>query len=257
MGGHSGTFAPHVTIPTLGYRIPDPPLRTSFVATNAVALAVLFATASVVRTGLPLSRLYPWKASAAFGAMLLLALGFVGKHHPFTRFGPANQATTARALLVALVASFMGEPGLPSIAAAAAALTVAVAGLDGVDGWLARRSRMASDFGARFDMEIDALLVMVLSVLAWQYRKAGPWVLASGLVRYGFLAAGWLRPWLARPLVPSRRRQTICVVQIVALNLAIVPVIPAAASAVLAAIALALLLYSFAVDVAWLWRQPV
>ena len=180
-----------------------------------------------VRAGLPLSGLYPWKASAVFVAMLLLAAGFVGAHHPFARFGPANQTTTVRALLVALVAGFVGEPGLPSVAATAAGLTLAVTGLDGVDGWLARRSRMASDFGARFDMEVDALLVMVLSILAWQYGKAGPWVLASGLLRYGFLAAGWLRPWLARPLIPSRRRQAICVVQIAGLNLAIVPAIPA------------------------------
>ena len=44
--------------------------------------------------------------------------------------------------------------------------------LDGVDGWLARRSGIASAFGARFDMEIDALLILVLAVLAW--RSARP-----------------------------------------------------------------------------------
>jgi multidrug efflux pump subunit AcrA (membrane-fusion protein) len=38
--------------------------------------------------------------------------------------------------------------------------------LDGVDGWLARRHEIASRFGARFDMEVDALLILALSVLA-------------------------------------------------------------------------------------------
>jgi phosphatidylglycerophosphate synthase len=239
----------------LSWRFPDAPLRTSFVATSAAALAALIGTASVARAGLPLSTLYPWKSGAIFGAIILLAVGRIGAHHPFRRFGPANQTTTVRALLVALVAGFVSEPALPSIAATAAALTLAVTGLDGVDGWLARRSRMNSDFGARFDMEVDALLVMVLSMLAWQYGKAGLWVLLSGLLRYVFLVAGWLRPWLARPLMPSWRRQAICVVQIAALNLAIVPAVPATASAWLSAVALMALVYSFTVDVAWLWQQ--
>ena len=39
---------------------------------------------------------------------------------------------------------------------------------------------MASAFGARFDMETDALLLLVLAALAWQFDKAGAWVLASG-----------------------------------------------------------------------------
>jgi hypothetical protein len=55
--------------------------------------------------------------------------------------------------------------------------------------------------------------------------------------------------------MPSRRRQAICVVQIAGLNLVIVPAIPAGASALLAFVALAALIYSFTVDVAWLWRQ--
>ena len=63
---------------------------------------------------------------------------------------------------------------------------------------------MASAFGARFDMETDALLIQVLAILAWQYGKAGPWVLVSGLLRYLFVAAGWVWPWMREPLFPSR-----------------------------------------------------
>jgi phosphatidylglycerophosphate synthase len=239
------------------WRLPRTSLSGSLAATNSVALAALLVSSSVLRTVLPLGALYPWKTAATFIATLAIAARFVAAHHPFTRFGPANQATTVRALLVALVAGFLGEPGLPSQAAAAAALTVAVAGLDGVDGWLARRSRMASAFGARFDMEVDALLIMILSILIWQFRKAGPWVLASGLLRYAFVVGGWARPWLTRPLPPSRRRQTICVLQIVGLTVALAPAVPSPVSAWIAAIALASLVYSFAVDVVWLWRRRV
>ena len=76
------------------------------------------------------------------------------------------------------------------VAALAMALATVVAVLDGIDGWLARRTGMASDFGARFDMETDAALIMVLALLAWQFGKAGVWVLASGLLRYALRRRG-------------------------------------------------------------------
>ena len=237
------------------WRLPDAPLRSSAVATKLTALVTLIVVATIARTGLPVSALYAAKASAAFAAVMLLSLGFLQQHHPFTRFGAANQITTVRALLVSLVVSLIGEPRLPAIAASAAAASVIVTLLDGVDGWLARRNRIASDFGARFDLEIDALLILALSILAWRFEKAGVWVVLSGVLRYAFVAAGagWTR--LKAPLPASRRRQTICVFQIVALTMAIVPAIPPAISAPLTAVALAALGGSFLIDTVWLWRR--
>ncbi|PYR47231.1 MAG: hypothetical protein DMF89_19515 [Acidobacteria bacterium] len=105
----------------------------------------------------------------------------------------------------------------------AVAIALVVVLLDGVDGWVARRTRTASAFGERFDLETDAALILVLAILAWQYGKAGPWVLLSGLLRYLFVAAGWLWPWMGAPLASSLRGKTVCVVQIVALIVAIAP----------------------------------
>ena len=48
------------------------------------------------------------------------------------------------------------------------------------DGPAARRSGIASRFGARFDMETDALMILVLAVLAWRWDRAGAWVLLPG-----------------------------------------------------------------------------
>ena len=237
------------------WRLPDAPLRSSVVATNLSALFAVIVVATIARAGLPVSTLYALKAAAAFAAVMLLSLGFLQQHHPFTRFGAANQITTVRALLVSLVVSIIGEPRLPAIAASAAAASVIVTLLDGVDGWLARRNRIASDFGARFDMEIDALLILALAILAWRFDKAGAWVVLSGALRYAFVAAGARWSWLKAPLPRSRRRQTICVVQIVALTTAIVPAIPPGISAPLAAVALAALGASFLIDALWLWRR--
>ena len=74
------------------------------------------------------------------------------------------------------------------------ALTAVALVLDAVDGWVARRTETASALGARFDMEVDAFLILVLSV--YVARSAGAWVLAIGAARYAFVAAGWLLPWL-------------------------------------------------------------
>jgi phosphatidylglycerophosphate synthase len=102
-------------------------------------------------------------------------------------------------------------------------------------------------------MEVDAFLIMALSVLAWRDGKAGVWVIASGLLRYLFVAAGWIWPWMERPLEPSRRRQTVCVIQIVSLIVVVSPIAGPPFSAIAAGAALAVLVWSFAVDTRWLY----
>jgi phosphatidylglycerophosphate synthase len=197
---------------------------------------------------------YPWKAAALFAVMLAAARSFVGGH-PFPRLGPANLVTIVRAMLVALMAGLIGEPETERVAATAAAIAVSATLLDGVDGWLARRSRMASGFGARFDMETDALLILVLSVFVWQHDKAGAWVLGCGLMRYVFVAAGWLLPWMAGPLTPTLRGKTVAVVQVAGLTVALLTIVPPAIGTGIVGVTLAALTWSFAVDVRRLWEQ--
>jgi phosphatidylglycerophosphate synthase len=204
---------------------------------------------------LTLTGLYPVKTAAVFGAILVLALTHLRPHHPFPCIGPANYVTAVRAALVSLVAGLVGEPSTRTLAAAAVAVSALAIALDGLDGWLARRTRLASAFGARFDMEIDALLILMLSLLTWQHGKAGAWVLASGLLRYAFVAAGSIWTWLRRPLVPTVRARAVCVVQVLGLMLALLPAVTPPASARIAVISLAALAYSFAVDILWLWHH--
>ena len=202
-----------------------------------------------------LSPLYPVKAGAAIAIIAIVAAGGRKRHHPFARFGPANQITALRAVLVSLTLALVGEPHSNALASAAVALGVLVMVLDGLDGWVARRTSMVSEFGARFDMEVDALLILVLSILAWQYGKAGAWVLLSGLLRYLFVASGWLWSWLRAALPSSRRGKIICIVQIAGLTAAVSPLVEWPGSALIAAASLGALAYSFAVDVVWLWQR--
>jgi phosphatidylglycerophosphate synthase len=229
-------------------------LRESFLTTQAIALVAVIGLGQLAGRALQLSDWYPIKASACFTAMMLFAAGYLREHHPFADFGRANQITTGRAVLVALVVALVFETPIPMAAASAAAAAFVATSLDGADGWLARRTRMESAFGARFDVEIDALLIQVLAILAWQHGKAGPWVLMSGLLRYLFVAAGALWPWMGRPLAPSLRGKTICVIQLVVLMIVLLPPLTPRWSARLAAAGLLVLSYSFLVDTLWLWR---
>ena len=116
--------------------------------------------------------------------------------------------TLTRATLVggvtALVADSFGRPApVPPLVA----LTAVALVLDAVDGWVARRTGTASALGARFDMEVDAFLILVLSVYVAQ--SVGAWVLAIGAARYAFVAAGWLLPWLRGPLPPRYWRKVV------------------------------------------------
>lgn len=225
-------------------------------AITALALGlVLAAPAGALSAWAGLSAAYLPKALAVFGAGVALVLATLPAGHPHARFGPANQVTLARLALAALLAGLLGERAAPLVAWVVVVVGACAAVLDALDGPLARRTRLASAFGARFDMETDAVLMLALATLAWQLGKAGPWILLAGLLRYLFVGAGRLRRWLERPLPPSTRRKTACVVQIVALVVCLAPIVPHPASAAVAGGALALLVYSFAADVAWLRRH--
>lgn len=192
--------------------------------------------------------------AAVLGTYLMVALP-VACCHRRRALTPADRVTLARALLVALLAGLL--PWASVLEAQAGWLTAAAAvalGLDGVDGAVARRTGMATEFGARFDMELDAALLLVLCAWLVAIERTGSWVLAIGGLRYAFLAAGALWPVLRRPLPRSWRRKAVCALQGVVLTACLAPLLaPLAVPA--AALALALLVYSFGADVAWLLRR--
>jgi len=133
----------------------------------------------------------PWPigvvALGSFGALLVDARG---AWTPTGRFGAANLVTALRLLLVSLlsVALHRAAGGL------LAALVLATLVLDGLDGWLARRAGLASPFGAHFDMEVDALLVLTVSAELFFSRRFGWWILSGGVLRYFYVLCVALWP---------------------------------------------------------------
>lgn len=169
-------------------------------------------------------------------------------------FGWANGVTAARSTLVgvvtALVAtSFTAPVPVPLLVALA---SVALA-LDAVDGWLARRTHTESELGARFDMEVDAFLLLVLS--AYVARGLGWWVVTIGLLRYAFVVAGWFLPAMRATLPPRYWRKVVTATAGIALTLAASALFPEWVNLAVTSIALALLLESFGRDVVWLVRR--
>jgi phosphatidylglycerophosphate synthase len=100
----------------------------------------------------------------------------------------AGGVAIANLLTLVRLGIVLGLPALLSSLPRAGfvALVVSLLVLDGVDGRVARARSEVSKVGASFDMETDALTVMVLAFLLWHVESIGPWVLIAGLWRYGY-----------------------------------------------------------------------
>ncbi|MDM0111209.1 CDP-alcohol phosphatidyltransferase family protein [Variovorax sp. J22R133] len=234
-----------------------PALRRDARRDASLCLLLLVALACCASALGPPTAWFVAKAVIVFAAACGFMLRELHRHAPHARFGAANRVTLGRLGLIALLAAEVGEPLVDPVTTAWAAIVVATTAalLDALDGPLARASGLASEFGARFDMESDALLVLVLCLLVLHFDKAGAWVVAAGLMRYAFVGAAWRWRWMARPLPPSQRRKAVCVAQITCLIVCLGPIIDTAWSEALAAVSLSVLTASFAIDVAWLRRH--
>ena len=173
---------------------------------------------------------------------------------PAARLTAASWVTLARATLAVAVAALAADSFTHDIPVALLVTLAAVAlVLDLVDGWVARRTGMATELGARFDGEVDAFLILALSV--YVAPECGWWVLAIGAARYLFLAGEWLLPWMRAPLPPRRWRKLVAATQGVVLTVAAAGVLPRALTQALLLAALALLTASMCQCTWWLWRR--
>jgi phosphatidylglycerophosphate synthase len=224
------------------------------------AVGVELAAAASVQLGLLLAlwvminlRPVGWLAALLYTTVILALLGWAAYRSSAGALGLANRVTLARAILVggvtALVVDAVG--GHRHVVVLVALSSVALV-LDAVDGRVARRTGTVTRLGARFDMEVDAFLILVLSVAV--ASTVGLWVLAIGAMRYAFVVAGRAVPSLRAPLPTSTARKTVAAIQGVVLVVAASGLPPAWLTTALVGAALALLTWSFGRDVVWLWR---
>lgn len=163
--------------------------------------------------------------------------------------GPADRITLFRTVLiggVTAMAVLSLLTGHPLCRWAVVELSLAAIALDGVDGYVARKTRTATPEGARFDVEADAALILVLSITV--AATVGWWALLIGLMRYAWVAVSWLRPALRHPLPFSHLRRGIGLMQGLVLSLVLIPGVPSGATTMITAISLLALAGSFSRD---------
>jgi phosphatidylglycerophosphate synthase len=198
-----------------------------------------------------------WLVGIAFG--VATCAGLVHGLHRAGRaaLGPADKVTLARAILVGGVAALAVDSLIrPVPVTMLVGLTIGALLLDAVDGYVARRTGTCSDLGARFDMEVDAFLLLVLSV--YLMPQVGGWVVAIGAMRYAFVLGIWALPWMRTTLPPRYWRKVVAATQGVALVVGSAGVLPHSLTVAGLLVALLLLSESFGRDVVWLWlERPV
>jgi phosphatidylglycerophosphate synthase len=213
---------------------------------QVLLLAVLAGTAGLGAAGAVVGGACAVTMAAALARGLARARG--------DRLGPASWVTLARATLAVAVAALVADSFAHDTPVALLVTLAAVAlALDAVDGWLARRTGTATALGARFDGEVDAFLILALSV--YVAPAYGAWVIAIGAARYLFLAGEWLLPWMRAPLPPRRWRRMVAAAQGIVLTVAAAEVLPRPLTQALLVAALAALAASVGECAWWLWRR--
>lgn len=226
-----------------------PPVRPGPV----IGLFVQFAMLALLSAAVGLGHA-GWAAGIGYAVGLCVLLTRAMHTAGLVAFGPADLVTLTRAALAGGVtaltaASFAGGIRVPVLVA----ITVVALVLDAVDGKVARRTGTATAFGARFDMEVDAFLILVLS--CYVAPAAGWWVAAIGAMRYVWVVATWVLPWLRGQLFPRYWRKVVAAIQGIVLVTAAADVLARPVALVALAGALALLTESFGRDVVYLWRR--
>jgi phosphatidylglycerophosphate synthase len=236
---HADKLAGKVALPTIRVAALLGMLAT------AVLLGVVSATAGLDVVG--------WITGLLAGSAAAALLVTARARSDQPAIHPADWVTLTRALLIAGVAGLVaGSFGRPVPITALVTLSAVALVLDAVDGQVARRTGTATAVGARIDGEVDAFLILLLSIVV--SRDYGSWVLAIGAARYAFLLAGWLIPWLRAPLPPRSWRKVVAAVQGVVLTVAASGVTSRLVGMIAVAVALLLLAESFGHDVVWLYR---
>src|SRR6266540_3639333 len=164
-----------------------------------------------------------WLAGTAYGVVTCAALTRGMRRSGVAELGPADWVTLTRSTLVGGVAALtVGSFDRTAPAAVLATLAVMALVLDGVDGQVARRTGT---------------------------------VTAIGAMRYAFVMATWVLPWMRGSLLPRYWRKVVASTQGVVLVFAVADVLPRPLAAAALAASLALLIESFGRDVGWLWQH--
>lgn len=145
--------------------------------------------------------IYGWSSLFLAVATISFLVFIVSNRRSWQSFGWwggwANVITVLRLLLIALV--MWQSAALHDYVIFVMGIVALVA--DGLDGYFARKYHTVSAFGDCFDKETDAFFVLAYSVVIYEKDLAGEWILMPGLLRYMYVIL--LSVVKIKPEVPS------------------------------------------------------
>lgn len=218
--------------------------------TTACAGLVIAGVMSAVLAGAhPTSTTTVWIAAVVGPLPALLATVVLLCRRPRSST-PADRVTLGRAVLAsgcAAITVMVVVGAAPARTWWLLCLVVPTLLLDRVDGIVARRTGTVTPAGASLDMEVDAVVLLVISVAV--ASDVGRWVLLIGAMRYLYVIAAWARPELRGTLPRSTFRVAAAALQGVALAVAIAPVVPVTLAHAVLLLALGMLVASFVSEI--------
>lgn len=241
--------------PTAGVR-----LRVEWALSLLAALALLVVGEGLVGSAVGDAAADRWCLVA--GAVLAYELWFLRRHLPTNgepdgplreSLGPANALTVVRGGLYAAAGGFLLVPPTAGVRWVPGLCYGVGAALDFADGWVARRTGRRSVLGERLDLAFDTLGFLVVPLVGVAWGRLPPWYLALGLARYCFRAGEAYRRCRGRPVAPlpeSRVRRPLAALQMAVVTAALLPVLPARTTVLLATAAMVPSLLVFGRD--WL-----
>ncbi|WP_338128488.1 CDP-alcohol phosphatidyltransferase family protein [Brevibacterium luteolum] len=163
-----------------------------------------------------------WLAATTVPVILAAGTGILGAWPLLAPREPATASGTASGwhwadcvtsfrlgMLLVVIAAIAVHPD-PGFGWLAVAIAIPMLALDLVDGLIARAT-VTTAAGARFDEQVDATVVLVLS--AALVPLYGAWCLISGLAHFAFRAGAAIRPAWRAELPLSWRRKTVAAFQ--------------------------------------------
>ena len=194
--------------------------------------------------------------------LILLRVGLPLNYHPrqkvlHSNLGYGTWITITRAMLIAILAGYLFQPWPPSrlfpgwLSWTPGILYLAASLLDYLDGRVARACNHKSRLGAFLDINIDALGLLVASLLAVWYGQLPVFYLSVGAAYYLFVFGIWLRKKYSKPVFeikPRRSARFVAGIQMGFVGSALLPVISPPITTVAAYIFMTPLLVGFAKD---------
>jgi CDP-diacylglycerol---glycerol-3-phosphate 3-phosphatidyltransferase len=150
-----------------------------------------------------------------------------------TPISPATFVTIARGLLIALIAGCAFDPAPTGVVRwLPGALYTLAALADRADGALARRTGITT-LGARLDVVMDAVGLLVAPVVGVLWGRLPPWYLAVACAYPAFrggleVRRAWGRPVFPERLAPDPRARFFAGVQMTVVAASLFPVLPRA-----------------------------